>query len=269
MRALRGISVGRKWALGATASFLVSLFAVAVITSGPGSQTSTGSDAVVGWRPTVTAAPSPPGAGSLTSAQRTDLQQSLARMRAQSPVAPATSALYPAMSSQARQQPDLYAAAFTRQLLTQDYRTSRDQLLAWVQSESAPSAEPLVVGLTPVELRPRLALWSVQDDAGGPAPVPNQTAWAVLAQRQGHTTVQIQKVSEPVAWAGAVANGEITDPGSTCRQIDAEVTLHTLDNGQPTAARYSVTMTIQLEGPPTRSGYGFVAAVIYNVVAIS
>lgn len=53
-------------------------------------------------------------------------------MPAQTPATPATSARYPSVSSQARQQPDLYAAAFTRELLTQDYRTSRDQLLAWV-----------------------------------------------------------------------------------------------------------------------------------------
>ncbi len=269
MRALGGFSVGRKWALGATALVLVVLVAVLIISAGHTSTTSSRHPAFGGSRPNRTAAPLPPGATSLTSEQQADLQHSLNRMRAQSPVAPATSAQYPAVSSQARLQPDLYAAAFTRQLLTQDYRTNRDQLLAWVQSESAQSAEPLVVGLTPVELQPKLALWSVQEDTEGPAPVPSQTAWAVLAQRQGYTTVQIQKVSEPVAWAGAVANGEITDPGSTCRQIDAEVTLHTDDNGQPTSARYSVTMTIQLEGPPTRSGYRFVVAAIYNVAAIS
>ena len=190
-------------------------------------------------------------------------------MRAQIPVTPATSTRYPAVSSQARQQPDLYAAAFTRELLTQDYRTSRVQLLAWVQSESTQSTEPLVVRLTPVELQGKLALWSVQDDTGSPAVVPNQTVWAALAERQGYTTVQIQKVTEPVSWAGAVAGGEITDPGTTCRQIDAEVTVHATDHGQTTAARYSVTLTVQLEGPPARGGYGFVVAAIYNVAAIS
>jgi hypothetical protein len=190
-------------------------------------------------------------------------------MRAQIPVTPSTSARYPAVSSQARQQPDLYAAAFTAQLLTQDYRTNRDQLLAWVQSESAQSTEPLVVGLTPVELRARLALWSVQDDTGSPAIVPNQRVWAALAARQGYTTVQIQKVTEPVAWADAVAGGQITDPGVTARQIDAEVTLHTTDHGHPTTAASSVALTIQLEGPPTRVGYGFVVAVIYDVAGIS
>src|SRR5665811_346800 len=163
---------------------------------------------------------------SLTSPQQTGLQLSLARMRHEVPVVPATSAQYPAVGSQARLQPDLYAAAFTRQLLTQDYRTSRGQLLAWVQSETAPSTELLVVGLTPVGLRGRLALWSVQDDTGSPAIVPSPSTWTALAQRRGYATVQIQKVTEPVSWAAAVADGRITDPGVTARQIDAEVTLH-------------------------------------------
>jgi len=173
------------------------------------------------------------------------------------------------VGSQARLQPDLYAAAFTRELLTQDYHTSRDDVLAWVQSESAPSTEPLVVGLTPVGLRGRLALWSVQDDTGSPAIVPNQTTWAALAARRGYTTVQIQKVTEPVSWADAVAGGEITDPGVTARQVDAQVTLHTTDHGQATTAASSVALTIQLEGPPVRGGYGFVVAAIYDVAGIS
>jgi hypothetical protein len=190
-------------------------------------------------------------------------------MRAEVPVAPATSAQYRAVSSQARQQPDLYAAAFTRELLTQDYRTSRDDLLAWVQSESAQSTEPLVVGLTPVGLRGRLALWSVQDDTGSPAIVPSRSAWAALAERRGYTTVQIQRVTEPVSWADAVAGGEITDPGVTAREVDAEVTLHTTDHGQATTTASSVALTIQLEGPPVRSGYGFVVAAIYIVAGTS
>jgi hypothetical protein len=199
-----------------------------------------------------------------TAEQQTGLQQSLTRMRAQTPVAPATSSQYPAVSSQARLQPDLYAAAFTRELLTQDYRASRDDVLAWVQSESAQSTEPLVVGLTPVELRPRLALWSVQDDTGSPAIVPSRSAWAALAERRAYTTVQIQKVTEPVAWADAVAGGQITDPGVTARQVDAEVTLHTTDRGHPITAASSVALTIQLEGPPGQGRVRFVVAVIYD-----
>ena len=126
-------------------------------------------------------------------------------MRAQSPVAPATSAQYPGVSSQARVQPDLYAAAFTRRLLTQDYRTSRDQLLAWVQSESAPSTEPLVVGLPPVELQPRSALGPAQADAGRPAPVPSPATAAGPAPRPRHTTSPADSGARPAALARSAA----------------------------------------------------------------
>ena len=268
MSPLNGISARKTWVLGATV-LVVPLVAVAVIAGGRSSPTSMGHTAAGSSSPTASAAPSFSGARSLTAGQQSELQQSLTRMRAQIPVAPATSAQYPAVSSQARLQPDLYAAAFTRQLLTQDYRTSRDQLLAWVQSEAAPSTEPLVVGLTPVELAGRLALWSVQDDTGSPAIVPSPSTWTALAQRRGYATVQIQKVTEPVSWAAAVADGQITDPAVTARQVDAEVTLHTTDHGRATATATSVSLTVQLEGPPTRAGYGFVAAVIYDVAGIS
>jgi hypothetical protein len=267
MSPLRGISFKKKWVLGATALVLPAAAAAVVIAGGHASP-SPGHIATGGSSLTATT-PSLPGPRPLTAEQQTGLQQSLARMRAQVPVAPATSVLYPAVSSQARLQPDLYAAAFTAQLLTQDYRISRDQLMAWVQSEAAPSTEPLVVGLTPVGLRGKLALWSVQDDTGSPAIVPSPSTWAALAQRRGSTTVQIQKVTEPVSWATAVADGQITDPGVTARRVDAEVTLHTTDHGRATVTRFSVSLTVQLEGPPTRGGYGFVVAVIYDVVGIS
>lgn len=93
--------------------------------------------------------------------------------------------------------------------------TSRDQLLAWVQSESAQPTEPLVVGLTPTALRPAMAIASVQDGINDPSPVPSQNEWTGLAGRQGHTTVLIQRVSEPVSWASAVAKAQITDTGVT------------------------------------------------------
>jgi hypothetical protein len=269
MSPLSGISFKKRWILGATALVLPAVVAAAVIAAGHASPPPAGHVATGGSSLTAAPTPSLPGPRSLTSPQQTGLQLSLARMRAQVPVVAATSARYPAVSSQARLQPDLYAAAFTRQLLSQDYRASRDQLLAWVQSEAAQSTEPLVVGLTPVGLRGRLALWSVQDDTGSPAIVPSPSAWTALAARRGYATVQIQKVTEPVSWAAAVADGQISDPGVTARQVDAEVTLHTTDHGHATATATSVSLTVQLEGPPTRGGYGFVVAVIYDVVGIS
>ena len=158
MSPLTGISSRRKWAMGAALLVFPALIAVAVIVNDHASPTSAGLSGAKGASPTVVTTSSPPEARSLTSEQGAELQQSISRMRAVTPVSAATSSQYPAVSAEARQQPDLYAAAFVRQLLTQDYRTGRDQLLAWVQSESAQSTEPLVVGLTPVELRGKLAL---------------------------------------------------------------------------------------------------------------
>ena len=128
---------------------MLALVVVAVIVNGHSSPTSVGRPTIEGSNPTATTTQSPSGPRSLTSDQQLQLEQSIGRMRDVVPVQAATSPRYPAVSSEARQQPDLYAAAFVRELLTQDYRTSRDQLLAWVQSESAQSTEPLVVGLTP------------------------------------------------------------------------------------------------------------------------
>lgn len=241
---------------------------VIVIANGHGSPTSADHSASAASRPTVATTPPPSGAGSLTSEQQLELEQSIARARSVAPVDAATSRQYPAVSAEAGQQPDLYAAAFVRELLTQDYRTSRNQLLAWVQSESAQSTEPLVVGLTPVDLRGTMAVASVLDGVNGPSPVPSESDWAVLAGRQGHTTVQIQRVSEPVSWATAVAKGQITDPGVTARQVDAEVTLQTTDLGKVTEQKYSVALVINLEGPPVRDGYGFVMAITYNVAVV-
>jgi len=82
-----------------------------------------------------------------------------------------------------------------------------------------------------------MAIASVQEGVNGLAPVPTQFKWAEFAQRQGHTTVEIQRVTEPVSCASAVANGRITDPGVTAQQVDAEVTFHTTDHGKATTNR--------------------------------
>jgi hypothetical protein len=268
MSLIARLSMRRGWALGAAGLLILVLVTVWIIAARQTSTTSTGLPTGEGPRPTRMTTQPPTDPGSLTEQQQ-ELAQSIKAMRAVAAVEPATSPQYPAVSGQARQQPDLYAAAFAGELLTQDYRTSgREGLLAWVQSESAQSTDPLVVGLTPAGLRPRMAVASVQDGVNGPGPVPSQSEWAKLASRQGHTSVQIQHVSEPVSWASAVANAQITDPGVTARQVDAEVTLATTDQGKTTLERFSVSLVVNLEGPPVRDGYGFVAAIIYNVAAM-
>jgi len=269
MSLIARLPVRGRWALGAAGLLILVLAAGWIIAARQTTTPSADLPLREGSRATGVTAQPPSGSESLTAAQQRDLEQSIKAMRALAAVQPATTPQYPAVSGQARQQPDLYAAAFAGELLTQDYRTSsRDELLAWVQSESAQSTDPLVVGLTPPGLRPRMAVASVQDGINGPAPVPTQNDWAKLARRQGHTTVEIQHVSEPVNWASAVANAQITDPGVTARQVDAEVTLQTTDQGKTTFQRFSVSLVINLEGPPVRDGYGFVTAIIYNVAAM-
>ncbi len=268
MSPLTGVSIRREWALGAATLVILVLISATVVVNGHASRTPTSHSSGKSPSPIAATTPSSTSSRSLTSQQHAELQQSISRMRDLVQVKAATSSLYPAVRAEARQQPDLYAAALVRQLLTQDHRTSRNELLAWVQSESAQSTEPLVVGLTPVDLQSKLAVASVQDGANGPSPVPSQSDWMALARRHGHTTVQISHVTEPVSWASAVANGQITDPGVTARQVDAEVTLHTIDHGKATTARYSMALVVNLEGPPVRGGYGFVAAITYNVAAM-
>jgi len=269
MSLIARLSLRRRWVLGAAGVLMLGLVTVWITATGQTSTTSTSLPARGGSGATRMTTQPPSGPGSLTSDQQRDLEQSINRMRAVAPVEPATSPQYPAVSGQARQQPDLYAAAFVGELLTQDYRNSdRQELLAWVQSESAQSTDPLVVGLTPVDLRSRMAVASVQDGINGLAPVPSQRDWAKLAGLQGHTTVQVLHVSEPVNWASAVANGQITDPGVTARQVDAELTLQTTDQGKSTLEHFSVSLVINLEGPPVRDGYGLVTTITYNVAAM-
>ena len=156
-----------------------------------------------------------------------------------------------------------------RRLLTQDYRASRDEHLSWVQAEAAQTSEPLVVGLVPKELRGRLAVFSVTDAAGQSTPVPSPNEWAALRVQDGYTTVRVQGVDEPMAWSTAVSSGRISDPGVTGREVTAAVTLHYRKQGRPVTATSSVAMTLNLEGPPTRSTWGFVTAVTYSSLPVS
>lgn len=185
----------------------------------------------------------------------------LNRLRAQPAIALGSATR---ITGDASLQPDLYAAEFVRRLLTQDYRTARSDLLAWVQTESAQSAEPLVVGLVPPELRDRLAVYSVTDTASGPVPIPTEHEWANLAAAGATQSVQVDAVRIPLAWSNAVAAGRITDPGVTGREVAATVTRHTGSS----VSRWSVALALNLEGPPSRASWGFVTAVTYRVVQI-
>jgi hypothetical protein len=226
--------------------------------------------------PTRAAESQPPAAatGQLTSTiapeQSADIANDIARIRAMPDVGPAASKRYPTISRDQRSQPDLYARAFVGELLTQDYRAPREQLLAWVQSEAALSSEPMVVGLVPVDLRSKLGLWSVTDAPdGSPTPIPSDSEWAAWGQRNAYTTVKILRVTEPAKWASAVAAGQLTDPGITSRDVDAEETTHWTDGKAKRESVQSVTLSINIEGPPSQTAFGFVDAVTYDAVAVN
>jgi hypothetical protein len=269
------LSPGRRLALGAGAlvavlTLLVLGSAAVIHMSERGNPASASQPS--GSSPVAAASAAAPGGltETLSPAQSAGVASDIALLTATPAVTPATSARYPAISGVATSQPDLYARAFASQLLTHDYRTPRKELLAWVQYESAQCAEPRVVGLVPSDLRSKLAVYSVTMAADGSAvPIPSQRDWDQWAARHAYTTVTIQKVTEPLKWSEAVSSGQLTDPGATAREVDAEVVTHWTERGKPRRATHSVALNMSLEGPPSHDGYGFVTSVIYNSVAVS
>jgi hypothetical protein len=218
--------------------------------------------------PTNPAAPTHPPTTRPAATLRPDgeVAADLARLRALTIPPPAVAPAETRIPEPYRHQPDLYARAFVDQLLTQDYTTPREAHLAWVQSESARTDEPLVTGLVPPELRDRLALFSVTDQRTGPAPIPSPKEWGDLARQDAHTTVTVQRVTEPLAWSNAVEAGRVSDPGVTARQVTATVTLHQVTGGKPRTSTASVALTLNLTGPPTRDTWAFVAVITYRAV---
>jgi hypothetical protein len=217
----------------------------------------------------TTASAPRPARQSATNEPDAEVSADLAQLRAvQVPVQPTGVGAEPLVPSTAQQQPDLYARAFVQRLLTQNYSAPRVRHLAWVQAESARTDEPLVTGLIPPKLRDRLALFSVTDERSGPAPVPSREEWGTLAQWNAHTTVEVQRVSEPLAWSNAVEAGRVSDPGVTAREVTATVTLHSGTQGHARTSLTSVALTLNLVGPPTRDRWMFVAVITYRAVAL-
>jgi len=202
---------------------------------------------------------------SLNPSQSSAVERGIADLRAFPPVKPATSRRYPAIAAGKTTQPDVYAAAFAAQLLTQDYRAPRAELLCWIQSESAPTSEPSIVALIPPELRGKFAVYSTVASADG-NPVVSQADWDALSRKAAYTTVSVQRVIEPLYWSQAVAAGRLADPGVTQREVDAAVTLHYLERGKHKTSVSSVALTINLEAPPSRGRYGFVSVDNYVTV---
>jgi hypothetical protein len=233
---------------------------------GDPARTAAQTSAVAGGGPAMggsSAAPLP----SLNASQSSAVERGIADLRAFPAVTPSPSTRYPAISAGRKTQPDLYAAAFAAQLLTQDYRAPRAELLRWIQSEAALTSEPTIVALIPPELRGKFAVYSAVASADGNPVVP-QPAWDSLARKAAYTTVTVRRVIEPLYWSQAVADGRLADQGVTQREVDADVTLHYLERGKRRVSVSSVALTINLEGTPSRGGYGFVSVDNYIPVKV-
>jgi hypothetical protein len=254
---------------GAIAVLLLLVVGSAAVLRASGRNTTTGRAASAGTatnKPAATAGAVPvPGDSGTDSALASDLNS----LRVAPAVQPAVSHNYPAIPTTDRAQAHVYARAFVTELFTQDYRTNRSDLLRWVQSETVPTIEPLVIGLVPSDLQPKLGVWSVSSTSdGSPTPIPAADEWQAWTAKQASTTVQILRVSEPTSWSEAVSAGRIADPGVTARDVDAVVTTRWVDHGQTRTSKRSVFLSLTLEGPPARSGFGYVNCVAYRTAPI-
>jgi hypothetical protein len=262
------LSLRSKLILSSTAVALVAaglVLASSVVLRHSSSRTATPGTQPTSTPPTVSQSASP----TLNPSQSAGVASDLQLLAAMIPVRAATSTSYPALAGPTVAQPDLFARAFAVRLLTQNYQQPRTDLVSWVQAESASSTEPVVVGLVPENLRSKLAAYSVTESSEGSAvPVPSPAVWTSLKQRHAYTTVSVQKVIEPLKWSDAVAEGQLADPGITEREVDATVTTHWTQGKLHRSSTRSVALTMNLEGPPARSGYGFVTAVLYNTVKV-
>jgi hypothetical protein len=247
------------------ALLLVLLIAVFSLTRGPGRPAHSKGPTPAESRAEMLVGGSASPVPSLNPSQSSAVERGIAELRVFPPVTPATSRRYPAIAAGKTTQPDVYAAAFASQLLSQDYRAPRAELLCWIQSESAPTSEASIVALIPPELRGKFAVYSTVASADG-NPVVSQAEWDALARKAAYTTVTVQRVIEPLYWSQAVAAGRLADQGVTQREVDAAVTLHSLERGKHTTSVSSVALTMNLEGPPSRDRYGFVSVDNYVTV---
>ena len=120
----------------------------------------------------------------------------------------------------------------------------------------------------PFDLRHKFGLWSLTDSTdGSETPIPSAAEWKAWGDRSARSTITILRVTEPVKWAEAVSAGQLSDPGVTARDVDAEVTTQWIDHRHLKASKRSVSLSLTLEGPPSQTGYGFVNAVTFDSVA--
>jgi hypothetical protein len=179
--------------------------------------------------------------------------------------APGTSAAFPPISKQDRTQPDLFVQAFGTELLTRDYRhATRNELLAWAASESA----PLSIAQVPLTAADRakallVSLTSPAWDHTASTLVPTVSDWASLAAEDAHTTVSKVKVENVPDFPPA--DTTFSDPLTLDRLFTATVALHTKFAGKSITSTRSVAFEVVL-GTSAHHGRVFGAAMTQHYV---
>lgn len=241
----------RRTVLGAS-GVLAGLLAVAVIAAAVSGGSGGHPDArATPSSPTVSAETHRPG---ITASAPQASGYDRAAWSAAPAVTPSASTAYPAIPDVDRTQPDVFAAAFARELLTRDYRhTTRDQLLAWAQASSAPLTI-VQVPMTPADRATTLVTSLVTPgwDAGeSGTPVGTVGAWLAAHARQARTTV---------SGVRAQAVPDFPPPKTTFTQVTfdrlvtATVTLHTMVSGKPIDTRQSVAFEVVMTDQAGRLG---------------
>lgn len=180
-------------------------------------------------------------------------------------VIPAVCATYPAVNTDLTSDPTTYAQAFVTTLFTRDYRRStRDQLIAWVQWEDA----PLRSTDYPAADWSKVLIDSLTDltwDQSTDTPIPADGPWLALAAEGGWQSVSDIAVSVDPTWEQYLnGGGQPPDPMAAGLAVTATITLHTALSGRARTATFAVSLEVQLGSSPRHSGYAM--AVTNNYV---
>jgi hypothetical protein len=172
--------------------------------------------------------------------------------------APAVSKNFPAVPGPDRVDATAYAGAFATELLDIDYATdTRDELLAWAESEEAANTLPGV----PASVANKALYGSLAypDLPGGtPSPTPSAAGWATDATAGLAQRVSNLQVSESPEWTSVIVTG--WQPRDELMSIEVITgTLTTTGPGRPPAAA-SFSLTLTVGSAAHHPGLGAVAA---------
>jgi hypothetical protein len=251
------------------AVLLVGVIAAVALHAGGHSSAAAAGDRMDGAPTSLATATAPSGTVAATVAPSQAPASDVAQWNAMPAIRPATSLAYPAIPAAVRRDATSYARAFATELFTRDYtHATRQQLIAWAQSEDAPLRSPnypqadwtkvLVDSLTDLT-------W---DDASD-TPIPADGPWLASRSEHARDTVSDVRVELDPQWEQQIAAGyQPPDPLATARDVSLTVTRTTRVAGRSVTARFAVSLALQL-GTARGGGYGVAATNNYVIRQVS